>query len=184
MVFTEKPLRTEPKKKLVSEKDLDSVLEDQESVELRSVLNSSEDEIREWNISKILKIRNSLMTVAALRIGRRSKELMTMQLGVVENAKEAEIDGEPFFIIEVSDQKGMKSGNEAPVVFSDLEFKVLKIFINQMRPRLVDKFQTNVFPIKKHMKCASKTKKVQIFTQYVKSKEKHFLFLIFFPFRA
>ena len=83
---------------------------------------------------------------------------MTMQLGEVENAKD-EIDGEPFFLIEVSDQKGMKSGNEAPVVFSDLKFKVLKIVINQMRPRLIDKFQTNVFPIKKHMKCASKTKK-------------------------
>ena len=95
------------------------------------------------------------MTVAALRIGRRSKELMAMQLGKVENAKEAEIDGKLFFIIEVSDKKGMKSDNEAPVVFSDLEFKVLKLFINQMRPRLVDAFQTNVFPIKKHMKCAS-----------------------------
>ena len=77
---------------------------------------------------------------------------MTMQLNEVENAQETLIDGQRHFIINVANQKSIKSGEEAPVCYSDDEFKVLKLFIELMRPRLADKFQTNVFPVKKHMK--------------------------------
>ena len=55
----------------------------------------------EKNISFSIKIRNELIAAAALRLARRSKELMTMTLSEYEAVEELEVEGEKMYIIKV-----------------------------------------------------------------------------------
>ena len=137
--------------KLVSEEEINSLMEDLRT-DIRTLLNSSDDEMANFSIKQVLNYRNVLMAIPALRLGRRSKELMTLQLNEVDKAEKTDIEGEPFFVVKVSRQKGAKVGKEAPIAYTNEEFTALKIFIQKLRPRIADKFQTNVFPVKKNMK--------------------------------
>ena len=76
----------------------------------------------------VLQVKNSLMVAACIRLGRRSKELMTMTIDEVNTAEEKVIDGNTFHIIEVEDHKSFKQGKEAAIPYSDsvLEFNALK----------------------------------------------------------
>ena len=140
--------------KLLSEEDMEGLMEDL-LMEVRTVLSSSDEDIANFTTQRVLNFRNVLMAIPTLRLGRRSKELMTLQLSEVENSERASIEGESFFVIKVAKQKGAKIGKEAPIAYTDEEFKALQIFINKMRPKIADSFQTNVFPFKKNMKHGS-----------------------------
>lgn len=87
------------------------------------------------------------MSVATIRLGRRSKELMNMTLAEINEAEKKEIDGKTIHIVNVVDQKNLKTGEAAPVVFSDPEFQVLQIYLSKMRPKITgDAFNQTAFP--------------------------------------
>lgn len=87
------------------------------------------------------------MSVATLRLGRRSMELMHMTLEEVQCAEQKEVEGEVFHIVQVLKQKSLKMGEPAPVVFSDVEFKVLQLFILKMRSTITgDSYNPICFP--------------------------------------
>lgn len=105
--------------------------------------------IKKYSVTEAIEVRNHLMATATLRLGRRSKELLTMNLDEMEKAKVCEANGERYFIVYVSDQKGKRAGNPAAVTFSSGEFDVLRLFITHLRPKLTqDSEMKCVFPPK------------------------------------
>lgn len=73
--------------------------------------------------------------------------MIFMTVDEVKKAEKKWIDGEFFYIIKVLQQKNVKMGEAAPVVFSDVEFQVLNIYITKMRPQLTgDIYNPVVFP--------------------------------------
>lgn len=87
------------------------------------------------------------MSLGTLRLARRSMELIHMTLSEVQQADTKHINGEVFHIIKVVNQKNLKMGEPAPVVYNDVEFQVLNIYIRKMRPMLTeDQFNPIVFP--------------------------------------
>ena len=67
------------------------------------------------------------MLVAFLRLGRRTKEIIIMTLTEVMEAEMRLIDGQRMAIIAVADHKNSKSGEVAPVTFSEVEFAALNL---------------------------------------------------------
>ena len=140
------------RKKIVPEDELDALQADINS-RLTSVLADSKDERAAYNISKILDVRNCLIAAGTLRLGRRSKEFMKMKTTEVDEAERLEVDGDVFYVVKVFDQKNLKTGEAAPVTFTSEEYDVLKIFIAELRPKIVaTDFERNVFPPKRHTK--------------------------------
>ena len=93
----------------------------------------------DWDVytkEQINRVRDDLIAVGALKLGRRTKEMMTMTCKEVEEAEEREINDERFHIIKVMKQKNLKSGKEAPVAFSSKEFTALTRYIDVLRPKL------------------------------------------------
>ena len=87
------------------------------------------------------------MAIATIRLGRRSKEIIRMNMVEVGDAICKEVDGERFYFIEVADQKSGKFGKLAPVAFSESEYFLLKKFIKYTRPSIVhDSSSEIVFP--------------------------------------
>ena len=120
-------------KKLIGEEEMDDLMEET-SNSLWPILEKSEEDLMKLTTKEILDIRNSLMAVAALRLGRRSQELVKMTLKEVEEAEEKTVDDKHFYIVKVLEQKDLKMGKEAAIAFEDKDFKVLKIFIQKLRP--------------------------------------------------
>ena len=142
------------KEKLISDEDTKELMEEL-TLEVTALLNMSDEEVSNLTMKQVLNYRNVLMAIPTLRLARRSKELMTMNVKEVKNSEEKEIDGEIFRVILVADQKHLKSGQQVTIAYTREEFAALEVFIEKMRPRLADKFQTNVFPVKKNMKHGS-----------------------------
>lgn len=139
--------RYRAKKKIIPNEDLKELLEETRNF-LKEVLKDNEDgEIANYDLRKVLKVRDSLIAVAIERIGRRSKEVTTMSLEEVERNTTKEINGVTYHIIEVLDNKLTKTGVAAAIAFSEEEFRVLRIFIEKLRPRLLNGRQcVVVFP--------------------------------------
>lgn len=147
--------REAAQKKLVSEDELDALLADVTS-KLTMVLADSQEVRAAYSMTKILDVRNNLIAAGTLRLGRRSKELMKMETTEVDAAERLVVDGDIFHVVKVHDQKNSRTGDPAPVTFSDDEFSVLKIFLKEMRPKIIgNKFEKNVFPPREHMKFAA-----------------------------
>ena len=143
------------KKKLVTDDELDSLLADI-TCKLTMVLADSQEVRDSYSTTRILDVRNCLIAAGALRLGRRSKELMKMTTSEVDDAERVEVDGDVFHVVKVFDQKNIRVGEAAPVTFTAEEFKVLEIFIAELRPKIVsNKFEKNVFPPRRHMKYAA-----------------------------
>ena len=54
--------------------------------------------------------------------------MMKMTLEEVSNAEEREVNGEKIRIVKVMNQKNLKHGKEAPIVYTEKEFKVMQKF--------------------------------------------------------
>lgn len=135
------------KKKLMSEEELEKLMTDT----VQYIETVSDDIAKKTHLdyteNEILKVRNSLIAVATVRIGRRSKEMTRMTLLEVEEAEITMIGEEKFHIINVAEQKNSRGGKPAPVPYTDIEYSVLKSFITDMRPKLTNsKFCDVVFP--------------------------------------
>ena len=95
------------------------------------------------------------MVVGSIRLGRSSKELMTMTLDEVAEAEETLINGEIFHIVKVMDQKNLKHVEEAPIVYSSTEYKALELYTRHLRPKLTnDIFNQSVFIPRLKLKCS------------------------------
>ena len=86
------------KKKLLSEEELEELM-----TETLRYIGSVTDDIAskahlDYNENEILKVRNSLIAVATVRLGRRSKEMTRMTLREVEEAEPSMV-GEQNFIL-------------------------------------------------------------------------------------
>ena len=81
-------------------------------------------------------MRDTLITVAALTLSNRSKELSTMKLCEAEKYVEKLIDGEKYLIINVHDHKRSKSGKPVPVALTQTSHKVLMKYVTFVRTRI------------------------------------------------
>ena len=106
--------------KLIPEEELDNLQVDIGG-KISEILRKLESD-SDFNDTDALEIRNYLIAAATLRLGRRSKELIEMQLEEVRNAEEIEIDSKPHFLIKVKNHKNLKHGVEAPIVYSAEEY--------------------------------------------------------------
>lgn len=123
--------------KLMSEEELKVMLEER-SEELRRTL---EEDYDCYDKEKITTVRNNLIVVATIRLGRRTKEIMTMTLDEVRDAEKIQVEGDcgdcvENYVVKVYDQKDLKTGNEAPIAFTEGEYDVLVNYINLLRPKL------------------------------------------------
>ena len=122
-------------KKLISGEELEDLLKDTVSSVLE-VLHKSSDELDGYTANQALEVRNGLMAVATLRLGRRSKELLTMTIDEVRSAQMEKVGSKTFYIIKVLNQKHSKCGQEAPVAFEKEEFEVVELYIKKLRPKI------------------------------------------------
>ena len=123
------------KNKIVSDEEMDELLQ-----RTRSYIYEISDQMKtdhlQFDRKEIMKIRDSLIAVATVRLGRRSLEMTRMTLHEVEKATVSVIDGETYHTINVSEQKNTYTGEAAPVVYDETEFFVLTKFIEHLRSNL------------------------------------------------
>ena len=146
--------RKRAKGRLVGENELNSILLEAQEF-LKDVSNKTAQDLSSYDEKKVLDVRNNLMVVGSIRLGRRSKELMTMTLEEVAEAEKTLINGEAFHIVKVMDQKNLKHGEVAPIVYSSTEYKALELYIRHLRPKLTnDVFNQSVFIPRLKLKCS------------------------------
>jgi len=113
--------------------------------ELLPFLNLAEDELAGISQRRAMYVRDRLMAIGTLRLGRRSKELAYMTLDEVREAEEIDIKGKSHRLIEVKNQKTAHTGEPAPVAFTHDEFRVLELYIDYMRPKISSANSESVF---------------------------------------
>ena len=118
--------------RLMSDEDINLILEKRRNL----LIGTLDDNYNEYDREKINQIRDDLITVGTLKLGRRSKEMMKMTIDEVEKAEKREVNGNNIFIVKVRNQKNLKHGKEAPVVYTDKEYQVLKKYIDVLRPKI------------------------------------------------
>ena len=128
--------KAKAKEKLVSEEEMKDYLKEPKEVLKNLLIDFEKNSVSKYGIKQTIKVRNSLIAVATVRLGRRSKELSTMSLEEVSEADKEIVDGKEVYIIKVVDQKSTKTGIPAPVVFTQKEYRALNIFIDHLRPKL------------------------------------------------
>ena len=89
---------------------------------MEEVLNKSDEELCGLRTKDIRSIRDELIAVGTLQLGRRSLEMTHMQLSEVEEAEERYVDGIKYHIIKVAMHKNTDLGEPAPVAFKDKQF--------------------------------------------------------------
>ena len=137
------------KSKLISCDETAKLLSDL-NVYFEQILLESPETLALYTEEQARSVRDSLIAAGTLRLGRRSKELMKMTVTEVRQAVNKKINNEQIFIIEVMDQKSTKSGQAAPVAFSDREFQVLNLFLKTLRPKIIGEAKCSlVFPSSK-----------------------------------
>lgn len=131
--------------KLVPEQELEEVLDKlKEKVSEFNLI--AEEDFKTMNEKDVLKVRNALIAIATLRLGRRTKEIITLQIEEVDKAVVKVVDGEEFRVVEVLEQKNLKSGELAPIAYTTQEFILLQTYIKFLRPKLSsDESVKNVF---------------------------------------
>ena len=146
--------RKRAKERIVEVGDLQEILVEVDS-HLEEVGRTPATDLKKFKEEDVLQVRNSLMVAACIRLGRRSKELMTMTIDEVNAAEEKIIDGNTFHIIQVKDQKSLKQSKEAAIPYSVLEFNALNLYIEHLRPIISnDRFNNSVFIPKLKLKCS------------------------------
>jgi hypothetical protein len=131
---------------IMSEEELDE-MKNRVRKYLLTVLEDDQETLDKYCKTKVLEIRDHLMAIATLRLGRRSMEIINMRLSEVENADLVTTeDGDRYYIVKVLEQKNLKAGEAAPVAFSADEFNVLNIYIKCLRAKLTNSENTAVFP--------------------------------------
>ena len=134
----EKPLKIQKKKqKVLDNNELEEIENNIQADVDKIIKDHDSNSITNYTINECIAGRNSLIAAAATRIPRRTAELIRMTLKEFQMAKSHVIEQETFFIY-VLQHKTNTEGIPAPVVFSELEFKALEIYIKLLRPRLTD----------------------------------------------
>ena len=103
-------------KKLIKESDKSIFMK--ETKDLSKGADTEVDVLQTYDTSQVLKVRDSSIVLAAMRMYRRSKELMTMSLDEVADSEDVKVDWENYKVIKVAKQKNAKTGNPAPIVYS------------------------------------------------------------------
>ena len=132
------------KEKLKIMDDLVDVLRETQKY-LNSLVDRNEKDWQAFDFNEIRKIRNSLIVVATIRMSRTSKELIEMTVSECKDAEERLIKGELLKAIKISAQKLPKSCKQTPVVYSEIEFKALCLYIKYLRPKMRPTNISNVF---------------------------------------
>ena len=91
--------RIRAKKKLVSDNEMNILLEQIES-NLGSFITAAEDS-SDYTVDDAVNIRDNLIAAGAIRLSRRSKEIMMMTMEEVGRVEEIDIAGESMYIIKV-----------------------------------------------------------------------------------
>lgn len=133
------------KKKLITQQENNDLLDKTHKFLHSFVEENKANTDRVYSRSEALQVRDSLMAVATLRLGRRSKELMTMTLQEIADAEEEIIRDEKYWFIKVADQKASKVGEAATVAFHDIEYEALTIYITFLRPLIGTTSCTSAF---------------------------------------
>ena len=133
------------KKRLIGEENLNEIATAARKT-LSTFINETKEEMVAHSVKEVIEIRNSLMVVAAIRLARRSMELMKMTIEQAKAAEESVVDGEKYKIITVLQQKGLKAAKEAAIAYTEDEYKALCFYIEHLRPKLAaSQFNRSVF---------------------------------------
>ena len=96
-----------------------------------------------------IKKRNTLVAHGKASI-RRSQDMQTMTLDKVDNADYLLLDGKNFYCIDVAVHKTLFAGEPASVIYSEVEFKTLNLYVDQIRPYFLHGEEISlVFPAEK-----------------------------------
>ena len=137
---TEKAEKVQKKKekKIITSKEMEDL---SDSIE-RDCRKIKEDYnnglIKQYTQSDCRKARNALIAAATTRIPRRSKELLTMTMREAKAAKKTLIENMQFYLVYVLEHKTNTTGEPAIIVYSNLEYESLSIYINCIRSRFTN----------------------------------------------
>lgn len=131
-------------KKLIAEDETDKIQKEIETF-LNEFICKDEITLKNYNLEEIRKVRDSLITIATIRLARRSGEIISMTLEEYEQAEDVTVDDKPFKIIKVLNHKTSKTGKPALVSLSKEEYVALSLYIKHLRPKLGQTAVNNVF---------------------------------------
>lgn len=88
--------------KVVCEKDIQSIFDKTKVAISALIADNKSGNLEDYTSSQIIAVRDSLIASAAVRLARRSKELMRMTIQEVELAEIVNVNGEAMHIIKVN----------------------------------------------------------------------------------
>ena len=140
--------KNKAKGKLIDEKEMNELKNSTRKYLMKVLDDMRQQKHLEYNAKQVSEVRNGLIMIGAIRLGRRAKEFARMTVDEAKKAERVEVNGEEFFLIEVSDQKtANSSGDPAHVPYESMEYEVLCKYISDLRSKLVnDKFCNIAFP--------------------------------------
>ena len=135
------------RKKLLTEQDLNEILSSTNDFIKMVLVEMRNRKHLSYSRKQVFKVRDALIAVATVRLGRRSLEMTRMTLSEVDDAQETAINNKTHHLIKVLEQKNSITGKPAPVVYDESEFEVLKFYIKDLRKRISPSSQNQfVFP--------------------------------------
>ena len=120
--------------KLIKTEDSSAILQEIEDF-LRDISTKDEQELQAMDMKQVRQVRDALVVAPTIRLSRRSKELMSMTLEECANPETREVKGKTIKIIKVLDQKNVKSGKPAPILYTESEYCALTAYVNFLRPK-------------------------------------------------
>ena len=136
------------RRNLLTPEELEALFNETRRDLLKIKRDMTEGKHKNYTKAAIMNVRNLLILMGTIRLGRRSKEFTTMTVTDATQAEKVPIDSENFFFVKVGEQKTLQSTGEAATIpYEEKEYEVLLKFIEDLRPTLVsDKFSQSVFP--------------------------------------
>ena len=104
-----------------------------------------------------LIVRDNLILISAIKLGRRSKELAEMTLSEVENAKLLVENNKTSYLVNIKIHKTRKNGKNANVHFTQEEMTAAQIYVEKFRPLICSdsRDDSSLFPIRRNKLSAS-----------------------------
>jgi len=128
--------KTKAERKIVDGNELKELQEEIHAYLEQIFKDTAGKNLDSYTKKQVIEIRNNLMAIGTIRIGKRSKEIIKMTIDEMKDASQREVGDKVFYIVKVYDQKSLKNGKPAAVSFEETEYKLLKLYTEKLRPKI------------------------------------------------
>ena len=141
--------------KIISQPEMDRILQNSRNT-VNQIVKLTDSNI---TLKDAIIVRDNLILISAIKLGRRSKELAEMTLSEVENAKLLVENNKTSYLINIKIHKTRKNGKNANVHFTEEEMTSVQIYVEKLRPLICSDSRDDspLFPIRRNKLSSSIT---------------------------